>query len=51
MIVVDPRRRAIAVHRSPTAVCHLTIDDTTDSEDVAPGWQVSVRDVLERIAR
>lgn len=51
MIVVDPRRRAIAVHRSPTAVRHLTIDDPTDVGDVVPGWKVLVRDMLERIAR
>lgn len=51
VIVVDPRRRTIAVHRSPTAVRHLTIDDTLDGEDVVPGWKVSVRDVFVRITR
>lgn len=49
VIVVDPRRRTIAVHRSPTAVRHLAIDDTLDGEDVVPGWKVPVRDVFARI--
>lgn len=49
VLVVDPRRRTIAVHRSPTAVRHLTSADTLDGEDVVPGWEVSVRDVFVRI--
>lgn len=51
VIVVDPRRRAIAVHRSPTAVRHSTIDDTLDGEDGVPGWEVSVRNLFVGIAR
>ncbi len=47
VIVVDPRRRAVAVHRSPTRVRHLTADDVIDGEDVVPGWRMAVRDLFE----
>ncbi len=43
VIVLDPRRRAVAVHRSLTQVRHLTIDDTIDGEDVVPGWTMPVK--------
>ncbi len=43
VIVLDPRRRAVAVHRSLTQVRHLTVDDTIDGEDVVPGWTMPVR--------
>ena len=46
VIVVNPRRRALAVHRSATVVRHLTIDDRLDGEDVVPGWGVAVRDLF-----
>lgn len=47
VIVVDPRRRAVAVHRAPTQVRHLTADDVIDGEDVVPGWRLAVRDLFE----
>lgn len=47
VIVVDPRRRAVAIHRPPAQVRHLTIDDTIDGEDVVPGWRLAVRDLFE----
>ena len=50
VIVIDPRRRIVAVHRSPTTVRHLTIDDTLDGEQVVPGWTVLVRELFTRVA-
>jgi len=46
VIVVNPRRRTVAVHRSPTQVRHLTEADTLDGEDVVPGWAIPVRDLF-----
>ncbi len=46
VIVVDPRRRTVAVHRPPAQVRHLTVDDTIDDEDVVPGWRMAVRDLF-----
>jgi Uma2 family endonuclease len=47
VIVVNPRRRTIAVHRSPTEVRHLTADAVLDGEDVVPGWSVPVKDLFD----
>lgn len=47
MIIVDPRRRTIAVHRSPTAMQTLTLTDTLSGDPVAPGWTLPVRAVFE----
>ncbi len=46
VIVVDPRRRAVAIHRSLNHVRHLTVDDVIDGEDVVPGWRMAVRDLF-----
>ena len=46
VIVVDPRRRAVAIHRSLNHVRHLTVDDVIDGEDVVPGWRLAVRDLF-----
>jgi Uma2 family endonuclease len=46
VIVVDPRRRTVAVHRSATQVRHLTVADTLDGEAVVPGWTMPVRDLF-----
>ena len=43
VIVLNPRQRTAAVHRSATQVRHLTADDTLDGEDVVPGWAEPVR--------
>jgi Uma2 family endonuclease len=48
VIVINPRRRTVKVHRSATAVRHLTIDDTLDGEDVVPGWALPVRALFAR---
>ena len=47
VVVVNPRRRALAVHRSAVAVRQLTIEDRLDGEDVVPGWSLSVRDLFD----
>ncbi len=46
VIVVNPRQRTVAVHRSPTDVRHLTIGDTLDGGDVVPGWTLPVRQLF-----
>ena len=46
VFVVNPRRRAVAVHRPRQPVRILTVDDTLDGEDVAPGWTLPVRELF-----
>ena len=46
VIVINPRHRAVVVHRSATQVRHLTVDDTIDGEDVVPGWTLPVRELF-----
>ena len=47
VIVVDPRRRTVKVHRSLTDIVVLAEDDTLDIGDVVLGWQMPVRDIFE----
>ena len=47
VIVVNPRRRTVNVHRSPTDVIILTESDTLEIEDVVPGWRMHVKDIFE----
>lgn len=47
VVVVNPRRRSLAVHRSAVAVRHLTVEDRLDGEDVVPGWTLAVRDLFD----
>lgn len=46
VIIVDPRRQTITVHRSPTAMQTLTVNDTLDGAPVLPGWSLPVREVF-----
>jgi Uma2 family endonuclease len=46
VIIVDPRRQTLAIHRSPTEMQTLTINDTLDGDPVVPGWTLPVRDVF-----
>ena len=48
---VDPKRRTISVYTSPDEVTVLTEDDTLDGADVLPGFQLSIRDWLDRASR
>lgn len=47
VIVVNPRRPNVAVHRPGRPVRILAIDDTIDGEDVMPGWSLPVRDLFD----
>jgi len=49
VVVVNPRRRSLAVHRSAVAVRHLTVEDRLDGEDVVPGWTLAVRDLFDTL--
>lgn len=46
VIVVNPRRRSVAVHRSPSEVRHLTLDDAIDGEEIVPGWRLPLRELF-----
>jgi Uma2 family endonuclease len=46
VIVVMPRRRAVAVYRSLTDIVMLTEKDALDGGDVIPGWTLPVRDLF-----
>jgi Uma2 family endonuclease len=46
VIVVNPRQRTAAVHRSATDVRHLTLDDTLDGEEIMPGWRLPLRELF-----
>ena len=46
VIVVDPSRRAVKVHRSLGDAVVLTEEDVLSVEDVVPGWQMSVEEVF-----
>ncbi len=46
VVVVNPRRQSLAVHRSATDVRHLTMDDSLDGAEVVPGWTLPVRDLF-----
>ena len=47
VVVVDPRRRTVKVHRSVTDAAVLSDKDTLAVDDVVPGWQMPVRDIFE----
>ena len=47
VIVVNPRRRSVNLHRSPTDVATLTGSDTLELGDVVPGWRMPVEDIFE----
>lgn len=46
VIVVDPRRRSVKVHRSLGDAAVLTEGDVLSVEDVVPGWQMGVAEVF-----
>jgi Uma2 family endonuclease len=46
VIVVNPRRKSVAVHRPGRDVRILTVEDTLDGEDVVPGWALPIRDLF-----
>ncbi|MDQ3828898.1 MAG: Uma2 family endonuclease [Candidatus Tectomicrobia bacterium] len=46
VIVVMPRRRAVAVYRSLTDIVMLTENNALEGSDVVPGWTMPVRDLF-----
>ena len=42
VIVVNPRRRSVRVHQSPTEVVDLVEGDTIDGGEVVPGWRMPI---------
>ncbi|MDQ2695707.1 MAG: Uma2 family endonuclease [Pseudomonadota bacterium] len=46
VVVVDPRRRTVAVHRAPAGVAVLAEGDTLDGGDVVPGWRLPVAEIF-----
>ncbi len=46
VVVVNPRRRTVAVHRPDRAVRILTENDVLDGETVVPGWKLRIRDIF-----
>jgi Uma2 family endonuclease len=47
VLVVNPRRRTVAVHRPGQPVRILGEDETLDGEDAVPGWTMAVRDIFD----
>jgi Uma2 family endonuclease len=46
VIVVMPRRQAVAVYRSLSEIVMLTENDALDGGDVVPGWTMPVRNLF-----
>ena len=46
VILVDPRRRVVKVHRSMTDIVVLTEGDALEVDDVVPGWQMLVGEIF-----
>lgn len=46
VVVVNPRRRTVAVHQPGQVVRVLTEADVLDGEQVVPGWQLPVRAIF-----
>jgi len=47
VLVVNPRRRTVAVHRPGQPVRTLGEDETLDGDDVVPGWTMAVREIFD----
>jgi Uma2 family endonuclease len=46
MVVVNPRRRGVAVYRPGRPVLFLTEQDELSGDDVVPGWRVRIQDLF-----
>jgi Uma2 family endonuclease len=46
VVVVNPRRRTVTVHRPGQRPQILTEQDVLDGEDVVPGWSMPVADIF-----
>jgi Uma2 family endonuclease len=47
VLVVDPRRRVVEVHRAATPLRELTEADVLEGEEVVPGWSLPVARLFE----
>lgn len=47
VVVIDPRRRTVKVHRSATGTVELAEGDTLEVDDVVPGWRMTVKEMFE----
>ena len=47
VLVVNPRRQVVSVHRSPDQSRILTTTDTFADDEVVPGWQLPVAAIFE----
>lgn len=47
VILVNPRRRTVNLHRSPTDMTTLTESDTLELDDIVPGWRMPIQDIFE----
>ena len=47
VVVINPRVRTVAVHRSNGDVDILSEGDTLDGADVVPGWSVAVSEIFD----
>lgn len=47
VVVVNPRRRTVNLHRSPMEVTTLSESDTLELDDIVPGWRMPVEDIFE----
>lgn len=48
VLVVNPRRHTVAVHRPGQPVRVLTEADVLDGEEVVPGWSIPVRELFRQ---
>ena len=46
VVVINPRTKRVAVHRSPTDVTILGDQDVLDGLDVVPGWTLALADLF-----
>lgn len=46
VVVINPRRHQVLVHHSPTDVKVLGKDDTLESGNVVPGWELHVKELF-----
>ena len=47
VVVIDPRRRTVQVHRPTAAPVELDDTDTLEISDVVPGWRMPVREIFD----
>ena len=47
VVIVNPRRRGVAVYRPAGKVLHLAGDDVLDGGDVVPGWMLRISELFD----